>query len=256
MLSYKVECNGKPVILSIGVAVKTPSKVCIRVFNPDKKNTVYTDRWQTVEGEADFEVRMPQNCKEVIAQIWLKNSESQDNIRITHFKLLPIKQYAPCVDGGKRIREFVKFAQFFCENCGSLPTGSYYSDDDQFRIDYVPTILGKDGNEHTPARISNVNGRIEISRKAFINCTVPMRMVILLHEYSHFNMNDIQKDEIEADLNALKVYLGMGYPIIEAHKGFLRVFQQYPSEENKERYQYIKTFIDHFEDVKYSLCIP
>ena len=68
-------------------------------------------------------------------------------------------------------------------------------------------------------------------------------------------MNVIQQDEIEADLNGLKIYLGLGYPIIEAHKSFLNVFKETPTEENKKRYQHIEAFIKNFPNIKHTICI-
>jgi hypothetical protein len=85
--------------------------------------------------------------------------------------------------------------------------------------------------------------------------TIPMRIAILCHEFSHFYLNDVQKDEIEADLNALKLYLGMGYPVIEAHKAFLETFKKSPTPTNKERYQYLKAFIDNWDKNKYKICL-
>jgi hypothetical protein len=54
-------------------------------------------------------------------------------------------------------------------------------------------------------------------------------------------------DETEADLNGLLIYLGLGYPRIEACEAFLEVFEQYPSEENGKRYKKIENFINNFE---------
>ena len=96
---------------------------------------------------------------------------------------------------------------------------------------------------------------MEVSQKAFRRMTIPMRMAILCHEFSHFYMNKVTTDEIEADLNALKIYLGMGYPVIEAHKAFLETFMKYPSETNKERYEYLKTFMDNWETNKFQFCL-
>jgi hypothetical protein len=253
MLRYKVKCKGKPVILRIGVAVRQPnSKVCIRVVDPSKTSVIYIDRWQTVQKNAEFDVRIPHSCKEVIAEIWIKDNGSPDALRITKFQLLPIQTDPRCISGGYKVKSFVKFAQFFAENAGDLATGTYYSDDKQFRFDYMPNIQA---NVATPARIHNGTGIFQISKQHFDAYTVPMRMAILLHEYAHFNMNVVQQDETEADLNGLKIYLGLGYPLIEAHKSFTRVFMETPSPENKRRYQYIEAFIKNYDNLKHTICI-
>jgi hypothetical protein len=50
--------------------------------------------------------------------------------------------------------------------------------------------------------------------------------------------------------------MGMGYPIIEAHKAFLETFHNTPTQTNKERYTYLKTFIDNFDSLKHQICKP
>jgi hypothetical protein len=103
----------------------------------------------------------------------------------------------------------------------------------------------------TPARISKDNGTIQVSQKKFIPDTVPMRMAILLHEYSHYYVNKDINDETEADLNGLLIYLGLGYPRFEGHEAFLKTFINTPTEMNKVRYDKIKAFIDDFEKNNY-----
>ena len=142
----------------------------------------------------------------------------------------------------------------FCENAGILSAGRYQSDDKKYTIDYLPQIVHEGKTLTTPAIISNKNGRMEISQKAYKEMSIPMRMAIICHEFSHFYLNEIQKDEIEADLNALTLYMGMGYPVIEAHKAFLETFYKSPTESNKERYVYLKTFIYNFDTLKYDIC--
>jgi hypothetical protein len=82
-------------------------------------------------------------------------------------------------------------------------------------------------------------------------------MAILLHEFSHFYLNAEINDETEADKNALMIYLGLGYPRIEACEAFLDTFiksSQGPTpltEEqlavNSRRYNIIHKYIQDFE---------
>jgi hypothetical protein len=149
----------------------------------------------------------------------------------------------------KSVKHFVDFAQRFCFNAPYLATGkSYQSDNGGFMIEYLPTIIDAKGKElTTPARISRISGRIQVSKKQFDQYTVPMRFAILCHEFSHFYVNEDMADESEADMNGLLIYLGLGYPRIEAFEAFLEVFEHYPSQENKRRYDKIKNFINNFE---------
>jgi hypothetical protein len=74
-------------------------------------------------------------------------------------------------------------------------------------------------------------------------------MAILLHEFSHYYLNTDISDEVEADLNALTIYLGLGYPIKEAYAAFGQTFIGSPTPLNKNRYDIINTFIkDYIEE--------
>jgi hypothetical protein len=116
----------------------------------------------------------------------------------------------------------------------------------------LPFIINSKGEKMaTPARISTKNGRIQVSQESFRDMTVPMRMAILLHEYSHFYLNSDIANETEADLNGLTIYLGLGYPIREAYEAFAKTFIGYPSEQNKVRYDIINRFIrEYIEEYK------
>jgi hypothetical protein len=253
MQDIQIKCDKKPTLLKVKLSVNVPQKIRLMVFNPNRPKTYYTNRVKTISGVAEFEVRMPQNCDIVVLKVVSMNGSS-NGINIISVDKSNLNQYIPCYSQSN-IQSFVKFAQEFSEQASILSTGTYFSDDKKYRIDYFDIIKQNGKPIQTPARISNINGRMEVSKKHFVEYTIPMRMAILLHEFSHFNLNLVQQDEIEADLNALKIYLGMGYPVIEAHNSFLNVFKRSPSEQNKERYQYIKSFIDNFEEMKYRICL-
>jgi hypothetical protein len=259
MQKFLLATKKKPLTVDLGVAVQRPCRVRVQVFNPDKPSTVYYDRWKDVDDKMDFKIKMPQSGETSRLIVGVTNG-NDDSVRVTKLRRAKLDTHAPCLNGngGKsaRIKEFLKFAQEFCENAAVYDSGTYFSDKKNFRIDYFPMITENGRTLSTPARIHNGNGNMELSSRAFIPMTVPMRMAVILHEHAHFNLNEVQEDEIEADLNALKIYLGAGYPIIEAHKGFLDVFKTHPSDMNRERYEYLKNFIDNFEENKYRLCLP
>ncbi len=261
MLEFTLNTKNEPLSIDLELQVKKPCRVRVVVSNPDKPSTIYFDRYKDVQDKASFEINMPQNAKVSKMAVFTSQQNTDDNnIRVTKLKKKSLATYAPCLNGnggnGARVKEFLKFITEFCENASIYNTGPYYSDKGNFRIDYFPVIKDNGKVLTTPARIHNGNGRIEVSRSAFIKFSVPSRVAILLHEFSHFNLNEVQKDEIEADLNALKIYLGAGYPKIEAHKGFLEVFKTYPSNQNRERYDFLKNFIDNFETEKIKICLP
>ena len=149
----------------------------------------------------------------------------------------------------KSVKHFVDFAQRFSYNVSNLkPDTTYSSDDNQYFILLSETIRGNNGQElTTPARVGRNTGIIQVSKQAFTKMTVPMRMAILLHEFSHFYLNEKIDDEMEADLNGLLIYLSLGYPRIEAYQAFLETFKERPNNLNKARYDLINKFINDFE---------
>jgi hypothetical protein len=80
----------------------------------------------------------------------------------------------------------------------------------------------------------------------FKKYSVAMKMMILMHEYSHFWMNKDMANEMQADLNGLYVYLGLGYSPIEAHRAFLYVFDNADTDSNRTRYGMIKKYVADF----------
>lgn len=260
-----------------------PIKMVVRVKDPNKKGACYTNRHKMVSGSATFEVRMPQSPDTSLIQVFnAKNGNlklGQDATFQVALKVKPLQKTLTCFDGDKNITRFVKFAQEFSENAGIISAGNesqgqsiYESDDGKFRIIYSDYIIDNNSvipdfktktfvpNRNfgkrlaTPARISQSKGIIEIAKSSFIQYTIPMRMAILLHEFSHFYLNQNPKNEIEADLNALLIYLGMGYPRIEGHDAFLEVFKNSPSGLNYERYEKIKKFIKNFDSYGFVKC--
>jgi hypothetical protein len=248
-----VNTKEQPVTLQIGVKVKTPTKIYLKVVDADKPLTSYTNRFATIEDCNDFFVRMPISPRR--AQIIIKSENELDGSKDLTYKIvtakkLPLKTKLEAINMNPTIRRFVKFCQDFCKRASYVSAkGSIYtSDDGQFRIDYLDDIVGANGKSlKTPARISRTEGIIEVSKSKFLNYTVPMRMAILLHEFSHFYLNQDMANETEADLNGLLVYLGLGYPRIDAYNVFTQVFATSPSGLNKERFEVIDNFIQNFD---------
>ena len=246
----------------IEVATASPEKIKVIVKDDDKPFTVYTDRYATVDGKLKFFVRMP--LSPYIAKISVYNEANGDldkgqdpTFKIIDFQELPLKRKLGCIDfSNPEIKSFIAFAEEFCQKAGYLSAGGsvYMSEDGKFRIDYLDTIKSKSGKRlTTPARISQSRGNIQVSKDLFKKYTVPMRMAILLHEFSHYYLNAKMEDEVEADLNGLLLYLGLGFPRIEAFQSFLTVFQQTPTEQNKGRFDVLNQFVANFEKGRYNI---
>jgi hypothetical protein len=92
-------------------------------------------------------------------------------------------------------------------------------------------------------------GKIQAAKSMIKNYTVPITFLLLLHEFSHYNLNKDIHNELEADLNALNIYLGMGYPYIDAIWALAVTFDKNETEENANRWEQCNNFIDtYFEE--------
>ena len=245
----KITLNEKPTKLKIVIETKFKEKIWIEVRDANRKNTYYTKRYGFVDGKEEFVVLMPQAPVEAVVMVYNDGRGLLGNdisFVVSEVKALPYNR--PKYNFSKKTQSFVKFAQEFSDECGYLsssPRGDIYmSNNGKYRIDYFDFIRNVNGVVlKTPARISQVTGRIEVSAEQFRAMTIPMRMAILLHEYSHFYLNRNPSNEIEADLNGLNIYLKLGYPKIDIYNVFLNVFKSSPSEPNKKRFQKLDQFV-------------
>jgi hypothetical protein len=250
----KVPTRHEELTLIIKVLTQQPTKIRIKVIDESQVDTSFTDRFKTVDGESIFYVRMPVSPQNALVYIYNEDKGNlmqgqDDSFEVESITKGSLEKKLDVIDfSNAEVRSFVNFATRFCYNAGTLPSGTYVSDDRKFVIKYLPVIEDDGKEQSTPARIDITNGNIEISKKQFVKFTIPNRMAILLHEFSHVYLNDNVDDEVEADLNSLLIYLGLGYPRIDAFEVFAKTFMNAPSEQNKDRYDKIKSFIDNFEN--------
>jgi len=61
------------------------------------------------------------------------------------------------------------------------------------------------------------------------------------------NLKQNTKDVLDADTNAIKIYLGLGYSVEDAKKAFYKVFGD-KSDTNKKRCEILEKFIKDFEN--------
>ena len=245
----------------IKVVVKTssPQNIVLKVSDPSQANTFFTDRTKIVDGTQELYVRMPLAPNTALLSIYNEKNGNKPKGQDTSFDVVKIEREDLDITLSQTkmdtmsVRNFVAFAQKFAYNAGWITAPKdYLSAVGGYKIEYLPFIVNSKGQKmSTPARISTKNGRIQVSAESFREMTVPMRMAILLHEYSHFYLNTDMANETEADLNGLTIYLGLGYPIREAYAAFTETFIGYPSQQNKQRYDIINKFIrDYIEEYK------
>jgi hypothetical protein len=244
----EVDLDEKPSVIKVDVLTNRREKIWIKVKDKNRPNTYYTKRYGYVNGKKSFFVNMPQAPDEALVIVYnarsgLVKGDGSFRVRIG---VKPLKATEPKMS--KKTKSFVKFAQEFAEECGYLTYSeegvTYRSNNGKFRIDYFDTIRNSKGKKiNTPARISQVNGKIEISASRFLKYSIPMRMAILLHEYAHFYLNKSPHSEEEADEHSLRLYLGLEYPKIDILNVFLNVFKKSPSESNKRRFELLEEYI-------------
>jgi hypothetical protein len=150
----------------------------------------------------------------------------------------------------------------FSQVCGfekATPNGRLYTNDSgKFRIKYFDEIRDFHTKKviGTPARIGHQSGIIEISKSRYDKYTIPMRMMILLHEFSHKYKNPKIglkiSDEVGADINALYIYLGLGFSKIDAICVYANVFLKAQTQSNIDRMRKICDYINKFENEEFA----
>ena len=260
-MRYSIGLSYQPCTLMIPVRSLKPCVLRIKVSDISMQNTYLTNRFKVMAGASDdvLYVQMPLAPKNALVEIYDEavgdvpmQQETSFDVSYTTSKMkkIGLVTHASLIKATDfKLMEFVNLAQRFCYNAGVLPGDKdYVSAKRSFTIQYSNIIKDDDGSESlTPARVDKYSGIIEVSKKKFVGKTVPERMCIVLHEYAHLNMNEDEYNELEADLNGLTVYLGLGYPRFEALENYVDVFYNCTTDENMNRYKHIENFINNFD---------
>lgn len=271
-----LQTDRRPVTIVANIVTNGNQRIRVIARDKNKPNTVYGDRFQNINGKSRLEIKMPKSPTDTEFVVYNTESAKQPRgIRIGNddptFKVtLEFEELKSCpMFMTQDTIAFIKFCQQFCENASVLSADTiidgkvipsiYESDNGKFRIHYFDKIRDrKTGNfVGTPARIGHDSGIIEVSKSDFLTYSIPMRMVILLHEYSHKQNPKINRqisDETAADISALMLYFSLGYSEIEAHYAFLKVFRNADTPENRKRYKIINDFIDRYTRGEINNC--
>jgi hypothetical protein len=231
MKQFTVKTYGMPCQIEFDVSTTKTQTVYIKCCDASRMDRVFTDRHMKFNGTKHFIIKLPLspsnkavvfvNCPKQIADVSLQHVRKTP--LPTHFNLFNYKD--------RKIARFVAFAEEFCLNRNKLSLGTYYEDtprvNNRYIIKYVDVIRdNKTGNElTTPAKINLDTKIITVSRRMMNGFTIPMSMAILLHEFSHVYLNSDPKNEIEADMNAMDIYLGINYPTVEWGKAWARTYK-------------------------------
>lgn len=261
--------NKKPFNLSFEVVSLVPTKMKIQAFDRNKPYSNYYNTAGSVDQTGrKFDLTFPISPDELVVRIFPDtfhtyqdyvqfSSPAQKAIAIKNTETGELKTTPIWLSQGDL--EFIRFAKWFAQNASifsaTQPNGIpsiYKSDNGKFEIHYFNKIKDSKTGQYvnTPARIGHNSGIIEVSKSDFLNYSIPGRFAILMHEYAHKYINEKTglkvSDEIGADINALNIYLSLGFSPLEAHMVFLDVFQHANNPINHKRYKVLTDFIHKF----------
>jgi hypothetical protein len=238
----------------------TSAKSCdfaIKVYDAANPRRVFINRMAHVDGSGTYWVRMPYSPDIVVVEVNVLHPTGKlVNVEDSSFQVsvtkAPLQRRLDMASiGDPAVRSMIDFFTRIAYNFQDLTPGvMYQSDDKKYLIDVKPYIMDAKGNRlTTPASTNGQTGIITASYSDMVNYSFPGRFLTLMHEGSHFYLNVDIANEVEADLNSLLFYLGLGYPRIEAEETFYKIFKASPTIENKIRFDQIKQYIDQFEQV-------
>jgi hypothetical protein len=256
------ETNNKQLSLNITIACNGSKKFRVWAEDYGKPNSKYGDREIVVDGTRTIYFSFPVSPKKLFVGCANVSNPNDKDFKVDIVEA-PLKRYNIWID--EDTDQFLQLALRFSQVCGfekPSPSGTIYQTQNaKFNIKYFPVIVdfmsGKVLN--TPARVGHSTGIIEVSAAKFIRYTIPMRMAILLHEFSHKFKNPkigLQiSNEIGADINALYIYLGLGFSKIDAITVFAKVFLKAQTDGNMERMKKILDYINRFENQEYAKLV-
>lgn len=242
--------------LMVKLQTSSPQKLRIIFKDAEKENTIFTDRFKTVNGTLPIYINCPITGKygELIVyneDIGNIPSKGDSTFNILEINPLPLEKRVDIVDfTDPALKSAINFFTKFSYNAGFLNTGTYHSTDRRYYIEYLSQIISSEPPYlplNTSSRVDKYKGTIQASQDKFQLMTVPARMVTLLHEYSHYFVNKNIEDETEADLNGLVIYLSLGFPRVDAIHEFTSAFYGAANELNKQRIDTIVKFINDFD---------
>jgi hypothetical protein len=269
-VKYPVPSNNLQFALNLTLEAQRPSQLRVITYDKYKRNTKYSDRYVEVKGRRTIYLTFPQSPESMVLMVYNTDKSRPNDFRIVgqktlRGKMIPyeVMKLRKCdVWMDSDAEKFFAFAELFSKNSGILTNGKYSDDSGKFVIDYKDFIIDKNTNQlvNTPARIGHTTGTIHVSKQYFVDYTVPMRMIILLHEFSHKYINPKFgkkiTNEFAADINALYIYLGKGYPPIDARIAYLQVFNQddVDPQLSLKRYKFIDDFMNKFQQNEFTKC--
>ena len=131
---YKLPTRYEEFTLLVKIKTPKPEKIHLKVYDEYLKNTIFTNRWKTINGECSFFVRMPISGKSALIKIWndrLGDKKEEDNtFEVVEIKKLPLEKRLDVLDfSNANLRSFINFCTRFCFNAGHLSSCLLYTSD-------------------------------------------------------------------------------------------------------------------------------
>ncbi len=256
MIQQQWDSGNRKFCLFITITNPSKEKREFRVVASDmgKPNSKYADRVITIEGSRDIYLSFPVSPKQLSITVMDKNRPLSTDFEII-FRETKLRDSMLGIDNDTR--SFIQMAIFVSQTLGFTPPQSYQSSDGLYNISVVDIIKDeKNRPMSTPARIGHTTGRIELSKLKMDSYTIPMRMIIMLHEFSHKYKNPKMgleiNNEVGADINALYIFMGLGFSKVDAIYVFANVFLKAQTEGNIQRMRIIMDYIKKY-DMKQNL---
>ncbi|GAB4494375.1 MAG: hypothetical protein OHK0045_25540 [Raineya sp.] len=234
MQRFFVKTEDKPCKIFITLqAEKNTVRFCGKC---PKTKTFYFLRKKEINGLEVLEFPLPIAPK--IIEIWI---EGKCKVKSISLKALP----EPQIKLKKETYDFIRHIFEFSKKLNTLGTGIYTDDKGRFPIVLSKQIRNRETGKvmNTPARVSRNTGQIEVSQEKFKQYTVPMRVFVLMHERSHYELQS--SNELECDLQALQWYLGFGFPQTEAIYANTKIFNG-NNPEHLDRAEQLLDYIKHY----------
>lgn len=250
--------KGKPMILFLGINALSSTRLHITVYDPQTER-VYSERRLRLSGKGVVRLKLPITPEQLRVNVLSEHLKGAapsfvlEAIKVTPDTVCPVELTEQ--DG-----DFIAFAKWFAvevERLSAGKKGTIYQSNG-FTILLLDTITENGMELTTPARIARQSGVIEISKKAVQDYTVPMLIVMLLHEYAHKYKNpeygkDMQ-NELTADLIACHIALNLGFDLREVRNCFQAVFAKKDTDLNRRRMGAIDEFVDLFAQNESKRC--
>lgn len=258
-MDYRIGTRCDPCTLRIRISSLKPCTLRLQVIDLSQANTFLANREVILLAGSthDCYVPMPISPWESFVRIfdtYQGPSSPATGYQVLEIRKMGLQTHLDAIGwNNAEIQQAIKFGRHLCYNMGWLPETAadraYCSPDGSLKLKYLPVLIDPEkGIESiTPMRISQDTAIMEASQKRCVPFTVAGRAVMYFHEFSHKYENKDPEWELEADLNGLTIYLGLGYSRYEALQVYRQVFNTVPSPETSDRMVHIERFINNFE---------